>query len=392
MDTTRHRGKVAIITGAGSGIGAATAVRMAAEGATVVGVDVNAEGLEKVRAQIEEAGGEVTIVTADITDQEAVDRVVQTTLERYGRIDVLANIAGIMDWFLPAHELDDETWRRVMAVNVNGPMLLILLILMGLGPLLAWRETTREALLRAAGIPLAISIVAILVMLWLFGQPMAAMGVGASLFAAGAVVVEYYRGVRLRQKNAGDSIPAAIYQLARRDPRRYGGYIVHLGVVLIAIGIIASWFFQSERQVVISPGETVDLAGYTIAYDGISTAQGADHRTVSAHVRVLQDGDQKAAMEAKRFFYRGFEDQPTTKVAVETVGFDDVYVMLLEWSDDQRANIRIFVNPLVTWIWAGGALYLFGMVVLALPAPVPRPVRATVPQRVGGLVGETAGD
>jgi cytochrome c-type biogenesis protein CcmF len=276
--------------------------------------------------------------------------------------------------------------------QVNGPMLLILLILMGLGPLLAWRETTREALLRAAGIPLAISIVAILVMLWLFGQPMAAMGVGASLFAAGAVVVEYYRGVRLRQKNAGDSIPAAIYQLARRDPRRYGGYIVHLGVILIAIGIIASWFFQSERQVVISPGETVDLAGYTIAYDGISTAQGADHRTVSAHVRVLQDGDQKAAMEAKRFFYRGFEDQPTTKVAVETVGFDDVYVMLLEWSDDQRANIRIFVNPLVTWIWAGGALYLFGMVVLALPAPVPRPVRATVPQRVGGLVGETAGD
>ncbi|HEY8339551.1 MAG TPA: SDR family NAD(P)-dependent oxidoreductase [Egibacteraceae bacterium] len=125
MDTTRHRGKVAIITGAGSGIGAATAVRMAAEGATVVGVDVNAEGLEKVRAQIEEAGGEVTIVTADITDQEAVDRVVQTTLERYGRIDVLANIAGIMDWFLPAHELDDETWRRVMAVNVNGPMLLM---------------------------------------------------------------------------------------------------------------------------------------------------------------------------------------------------------------------------------------------------------------------------
>lgn len=97
-------------------------------------------------------------------------------------------------------------------------------------------------------------------------------------------------------------------------------------------------------------------------------------------------------MEAKRFFYRGFQDQPTTKVAVETIGFDDVYVMLLEWSDDERANIRIFVNPLVTWIWAGGALYLFGMIVLALPAPVPRPVRAAVPRPVGGLVGETAGD
>src|SRR5690606_6186881 len=125
MDTTRHAGKVAVITGAGSGIGAATAVRMAAEGAAIVGVDVNTEGLEKVRAQIEERGGRVTIITADITDQAAVDDVVARTLAAHERIDVLANIAGIMGWFLPAHEVDDESGRRVMAVNVDGPMLLL---------------------------------------------------------------------------------------------------------------------------------------------------------------------------------------------------------------------------------------------------------------------------
>jgi cytochrome c-type biogenesis protein CcmF len=274
--------------------------------------------------------------------------------------------------------------------QVNGPMLLALLILMGVGPLFAWRTTAREALFRAVGIPLIISIIAIGLMLYLFGQPMAALGIGAAIFAAGAIVVEYYRGVRLRQKNAGDSVPVAIFRLARRDPRRYGGYIVHLGVALIAVGIISSWFFQTERQVILSPGETVQVAEYSITYEGISTEQRSDSSAVTANVTVSKGGQTAARMGAHRYFYRGFEDQPTTRVAVTTVGFDDVYVMLLEWTDDQRANLRIFVNPLVSWIWAGGALYLFGMVVLAWPAPAVQPVRATAPQREG-LLGEPTG-
>ncbi|MEZ4523095.1 MAG: heme lyase CcmF/NrfE family subunit [Thermomicrobiales bacterium] len=274
--------------------------------------------------------------------------------------------------------------------QVNGPMLLALLFLMGIGPLFAWRTTARDALIRATGIPLGVSIIAIVVILFLFGQPMAALGIGAAIFAAGAVVVEYYRGVRLRQKNAGDSVPVAIFRLARRDPRRYGGYIVHLGVALIAVGIIGSWFFQSERQVIVAPGETVDLAGYSITYDGLSTKQNADNSEVTANVTISEDGNEEARLGAKRFFYRGFEDQPTTRVAVTTVGFDDVYVMLLEWTDDQRANLRIFVNPLVTWIWAGGALYLFGMIVLAWPAPAVQPVRAAAPAKQGGMLGEPA--
>ena len=274
--------------------------------------------------------------------------------------------------------------------QVNGPMMLALLILMGVGPLFAWRATAREALLRAVSIPLGISLLAIALMLYLFGQPMAALGIGAAIFAAGAIVVEYYRGVRLRQKNAGDSVPVAIFRLARRDPRRYGGCIVHLGVALIAVGIISSWFFQTERQVIVAPGETVRVAEYDITYTGISTDQGPDYANVTANVTISRDGKTDATMGAHRYFYRGFEDQPTTRVAVTTVGFDDVYVMLLEWTDDERANLRIFVNPLVSWIWAGGALYLFGMVVLAWPAPAVQPVRAAAPQREGEMLGEPA--
>jgi NAD(P)-dependent dehydrogenase (short-subunit alcohol dehydrogenase family) len=120
VDPTRHQGHVALVTGAGSGIGNATVLRLAAEGATVVGFDVNADALEASRAAVSGAGS-VHLTVGDITEQADIDRIVGETLQEHGRIDLLANVAGIMDWFLPADEIDDETWDRVMAVNATGP-------------------------------------------------------------------------------------------------------------------------------------------------------------------------------------------------------------------------------------------------------------------------------
>ena len=132
MDERRHEGRVAVVTGAGSGIGRAVAARLAAEGAAVVGCDVNQAGLEETLGAIREGGNDATVVTADVTRQDQVDRLVDGAVERHGRVDLLANVAGIMDWFLPAHEVDDETWNRVMAVNVNGPMMLCRKVLPGM--------------------------------------------------------------------------------------------------------------------------------------------------------------------------------------------------------------------------------------------------------------------
>jgi NAD(P)-dependent dehydrogenase (short-subunit alcohol dehydrogenase family) len=122
MDATRHSGHVAIVTGAGSGIGRATAARLAREGATVVACDVGAAGLEQLAAELRSAGLAVETRTGDVTAQADVEALVDGALARHGRVDLLANVAGIMDWFLPAHEVDDATWGRVMAVNVEGPM------------------------------------------------------------------------------------------------------------------------------------------------------------------------------------------------------------------------------------------------------------------------------
>lgn len=120
MDTSRHEGKIAIVTGAGSGIGRATALRFAREGATVVATDVNEAGLRELAG---EAGANLEILAADLTEQAAVGQLAARA-RSHGRIDIVANVAGIMDEFVPVHELDDATWRRVLAVNLDAPMAL----------------------------------------------------------------------------------------------------------------------------------------------------------------------------------------------------------------------------------------------------------------------------
>ena len=128
MDSSRHTGRIALLTGTGSGIGLATAIRLAAEGATVVGGDVKAEGVEAARAAV--PGGTFTV--CDVTDQSAVDGLVGRALADHGRIDILGNIAGINDSFLPAHEVDDATWDRVLAVNTTAVMRLCRAVLPGM--------------------------------------------------------------------------------------------------------------------------------------------------------------------------------------------------------------------------------------------------------------------
>ncbi|MFY1649581.1 SDR family oxidoreductase [Solwaraspora sp. WMMB762] len=120
MTEQRYAGKVALVTGAGSGIGRAVALRLAAEGATVVGCDVDTDGLDGTGKLLAAAGHAADLVTADVTVQADIDELV--TRLPGDRIDLLANVAGVMDFFLPVTELDDATWDRVLAVNLTGPM------------------------------------------------------------------------------------------------------------------------------------------------------------------------------------------------------------------------------------------------------------------------------
>jgi len=155
---------------------------------------------------------------------------------------------------------------------------------------------------------------------------------------------------------------------------------------LIAIGVIASNAFQVERQFVLRPGEQGQIGPYTVVYRGLDDRRTADAEIVSAIVDVYRGDRFAGTVESHRYFYRNYENQPTARMGIMLVGMDDVYVVLDRWEDDGTASLRVYINPLVIWIWIGAAVFFLGTLTLFWPQPAPATVR--VPRTLPGVVSE----
>jgi len=249
--------------------------------------------------------------------------------------------------------------ERVVGVpyyeRAAGPLFVVLLALMAAGPLLPWRHAGSSVIsalrwpLAAAGIVLAALLVAgVRSVPALLAIPLAA--------AAGTTcLVEYSRmGLKLRRSRRGWAQAAAVVV---RKRRRYGAYLAHLGMVVLVVGIAGSHFWQQEKIVALKPGEQVTVAGYTLTYTGAEQRQLADHTELVGTMRM---GDQ--TLEPARATYAGLGGQSLTHAAISSTPIADVYVVLAGLNDDGSAAFQIFVNPLVIWIWAGGAIVILGVV------------------------------
>jgi cytochrome c-type biogenesis protein CcmF len=225
-----------------------------------------------------------------------------------------------------------------------GPLLAAILALLAVGPLLPWRHAGR-ATLRALRWPVAAAILALMVLLIAGVRSAPALVAFPLAAAAGATALTAYARAALRK-------PRSIL----RKRRRYGAYLAHLGLVVAVTGVAASHFGQKERDVTLQPGEAVTVAGYSLAYTGSERRQLTDH---SEFVAGMRFGDQ--TLEPSRATYAGLGGQALTHVAISTTPTADVYVVLAGTNADGSATFRIFVNPLVTWIWAGGAVIILGV-------------------------------
>jgi cytochrome c-type biogenesis protein CcmF len=268
--------------------------------------------------------------------------------------------------------------------QVNGPLLIALLLLMGAGPLLAWRYTSRRGLVRGLAGPTAVGALVGLALLVLgVEQGLAAVAAGACAFVVAAVAVEYWRGVQARQRG-GQAPLGALATLVARNRRRYGGYVVHLAMVLIAVGALGS-AHQVERTVSLAPGEAATVGRYTLRHESLSGYQQPGVQAAFARLQLDgPSGERIAVLEPDRRAYRNWESQPVSGIAIHTTWpwLDDVYVVLVQTEAGNRATYHIFVNPLVLCIWAGGWLFLLGTLVAAWPEARPQPatVRAAPPR------------
>ncbi len=251
--------------------------------------------------------------------------------------------------------------------NVNGPLFVLLLLAMGVGPLLAWRRTALRSLWRNLAVPAVLAALCAIV-LPLVGVTDVAANIGFSVctFTAGAILYELWRGMRVRHAH-GEAYPVALYMLFNRYRQRYGGYIVHLGLIMLAVGVIGSHFFQTQKDIVLKSGQEVTMAGNRLVYFGNIDDKEPDREIIASQLQIWRNNQLQQYIYPGRTFYHSFQDQPASQISITSIGLNDFYVVLENFSGPNEATIHIYVNPLTSLVWYGGLLMLLGGVICWWP-------------------------
>ena len=248
------------------------------------------------------------------------------------------------------------------------PIGLVLLLLTGLGPLLAWRKTTvtnlRDQFMwpTIAGVVTTLGLVAVGLTVW--GSLVC---FALSAFTTATIVQEFWRGGMVRSKNTGTDVVTAIIGLVGRNKRRYGGYIVHMGIVLMFFGF-AGEGYKRDEQVLLKPGQQTTIGRYTLRNDGVKVTDDGQKQMVTGHIAVFEKGKQIDTMYPAKWFYRKHEEQPTSEVAIRRGMAEDLYLVLPAFElQDQSVSLQIVINPLVDWIWVGFGVMALGTGIALLP-------------------------
>jgi cytochrome c-type biogenesis protein CcmF len=271
------------------------------------------------------------------------------------------------------------TIARPFYDQVNGPLMLALIFLMGVGPLLPWRKANLTSLRRSLQMPLTVALGTVLVLVLLgLRQPYALVGFGLSSLVAAGILLEWWRGTSSRHRSTGDNYALAFLRLIAANRPRYGGYIVHLAVIMVALGVLGGTFFETQRDVVLAPGESFAIANYEIKYLNTTEESKSDRTVFTSFVEVRRDGEYLRTMEAKRSFYPDF-NMASTRAAIRSTPVEDFYVVPSENLDNGSVGFRILVNPLVWWMWVAGPVLVLGTVVALWPQRAPVTARAPLP-------------
>ena len=273
------------------------------------------------------------------------------------------------------------TVARPFYDQVNGPLMLVLVLLMGVGPLLPWRRANLQSLRRALLIP-GSAAVATAVILVIVGirQPYAVIGFGLCALVSVSIVAEWARGTLARRRSVGDHPVVGFVRLILANRPRYGGYVVHLAVVMVALGVVGQSFYGIQRDVVMFPGDEVVVDNYRMVYVDTTALAFSDRNEFRSTVEVYRNGELLEVMQSQRTFHPAF-NMASTRAAIRSTPVEDFYVVPSENREDGAVGFRILVNPLVWWMWVAGPVMILGTVIALWPAraAVRRPVAVASP-------------
>ena len=254
-----------------------------------------------------------------------------------------------------------------------------LFILMGVAPLAAWRKASAKRLGIAIRVPVAMTAVVVIALAVLGYHWMVNLALALVAFAGFATLMELYKGVAARHSAHGENYALAMVRLFARNRRRYGGYVIHLGVVIMGIGIIGSSIFQETARTTLSPGETMEIGDYQLRYDEAFEAEAVDGRTMFiASATLFKNGNQVNVLRPRRDVFEG-QGTPMSIAGTHATLQNDVYVLLTFW-EGNRVTFLIYLNPLIQLVWLGGMFFVLGTIIAVWPHP--ERVPATQRQRV----------
>ena len=252
---------------------------------------------------------------------------------------------------------------------INIPIGLFLLFLTGVGPLFAWRKSSTYSLKRNFFYPFGSSII--------FGAFLYTAGINSlwplvsfflCFFVAFTVIQEFVKGVRARHKNIGEAYHTALINLTLRNTRRYGGYIVHFGIVFMFIGFTGN-AFTIEKKAEIGVGESFTIGDYELRLDGFNNGENALYSFSTANLTILKNGKTVSTeFPGKRQYFS--PDQATTEVAIHSTFMEDLYIVYSDYPREfrqNRAEFITYVNPLIIFVWIGGFVIVFGGIIAMIP-------------------------
>ena len=250
--------------------------------------------------------------------------------------------------------------------QVNGPLFLGLIFLMGIAPYIPWRRSSFGVIRRALFYPSMLSVVSI-VILFLFGirEIFALISFSLCLFVLGGILQEWFRGIISRHQ-LGENYLVAFVNLVLSNRPRYGGYIVHLAVVCLALGVAGSSFYDVQRDIALSPGESAAIRDYSLKYISNEVTDRVDRVETRAVVEVYRAEDFLGTYTTKRSYYPGF-NMASTRAAIRSTLVEDLYIIPGELLENDGALFRVRINPLVMWMWIAGPILFLGVLIALWP-------------------------
>ncbi|MBI4285534.1 MAG: heme lyase CcmF/NrfE family subunit [Chloroflexi bacterium] len=263
--------------------------------------------------------------------------------------------------------------------QVNGPIFLAVIVLAGICTLIGWRRASVKNLLKNFLWPIIGAVVITIVLFAIGVRSLALIPFFLCFFVIATIFYEWFRGVRARRRMRGENPLKGFYNLLRANRPRYGGYIVHLGVIFLALGMIGSMSFSSEAEATIKPGETMNIENYTLTYENMDNFETPTKEVVSSTLTITNSGEYLGTLTAEKYFHKNYQ-QPVTEVAIRSTLKEDLYVILVGW-DENGTAFRVLVNPLVAWMWIGGIVMVAGGLLAFWPERRRQPVSKSVAGR-----------